>query len=249
MTFIKHNLDLPLVMFDDLTKSIKFDDITDGRKGANLVDITQNGLISLVRTTTKYKNPNQSFTPIHYNIMKMIGHTVTANFNNALIEIYNSKYCNMGYHSDQALDLDDNSYICLFSHYSNPSTTSLRKLKVKSKINDEQTEIILDHNSIVLFTVETNSKYLHKIMLDKNNSKDEWLGITFRKSKTFIFFNNELPYFYKDNLSIQLTLATDDQVIEFMKLRKRENKTTDTNIYDFITYTISPGDIMPVKND
>ena len=53
---------------------------------------------------------------IHYdiieNIKKISG--IDVKLNNALIEIYGSKYCTMGYHSDQSLDLDEKSYICIF---------------------------------------------------------------------------------------------------------------------------------------
>ena len=38
----------------------------------------------------------------------------------------------MKYHSDQALDLADNSYICIFSCYDNP--INLRTLRIKNKL-------------------------------------------------------------------------------------------------------------------
>ena len=68
----------------------------------------------------------------------------------------------------------------------------------------------------------TNKKYLHKIILNNNNiTGNLWLGITFRLSKTFIHFINELPYFSNGN---QLTLANDEQKKEFYKYRQTENK-------------------------
>jgi hypothetical protein len=95
--------------FESLTKSIIFEDIAAGRKGANLCNPIQ----SLVRTTTLYANPTQQFLPIHYSLMSKIhGYE----FNNALIEIYTNKYRSMGFHSDQELDLDENSYIYIYMY-------------------------------------------------------------------------------------------------------------------------------------
>ena len=109
-------------------------------------------------------------------------------FNNALIEIYDSTYCSMGFHSDQSLDLANESYICIFSCYNNSNTKYIRKLIIKDKITNVRSTYILEHNSIIVFPLSTNSKYLHKIILDKNGSDDIWLGITFRLSKTLINF-------------------------------------------------------------
>lgn len=250
--------------FDELSKSIFFDTITYGRKGANLVDY-KNNLMPLVRTTTKYNNANQKFLPVHYEIMDKIKNVTKIDnleFNNALIEIYNYSYRDMKFHSDQALDLEEDSYICLYSCYNysksnsssdslslkdncdNPSTKDLRILRTKNKIIDEGKDIVLDHNSIIIFSTNTNYTNLHKIILEScSNKSDEWLGITFRKSKTFIVFNNELPYFYPKN--IPLTLANEDQNKEFYKYRSLENSIAGY-IYPEILYTINTGDLKPI---
>ena len=245
--FNKFIIDFPTNLFQQLSdsKSIKFQDITNGRKGANIIDCKDN-LIPLVRTTSIYNIPNQKFLPIHYDIIDNIKKSSKNNnleFNNALIEIYNSQYQTMGYHSDQALDLNKNSHICIFSCYDNPKTKDLRKLIIKDKITKYCFDIILDHNSIVMFSTDTNSKHLHKIVLEQNTSNNLWLGITFRQSKTFISFNNELPYFSSTNKI--LTLATDEQKKEFYKLRSHENSNVNFE-YPEINYTISNGDMMPI---
>jgi hypothetical protein len=168
--FNKFILDFPTNLFEQLSKSIGFEDINNGRKGANIIDY-KNNLVPLVRTTTTYHIPNQKFLPIHYHIIddikKTFGHD-DLEFNNALAEIYNSKYCNMGFHSDQALDLNENSYICIFSCYNDPTTKNLRKLKIKNKITNKCFDIVLNHNSIVIFSIDTNRKHLHKIVLEQN---------------------------------------------------------------------------------
>lgn len=254
MMFNKYILNLSNDSFDQLSSCIQFENITDGRKGAVLAQI--NSMIPIVRTTTIYKYPIQNFQPIHNDLIQQIKDVTEyagLNFNNALIEIYDFRYYNMKFHSDQALDLDENSYICVFSCYS--EKTHLRKLKIKEKNkNNDLHEIILDHNSIVIFSVETNRKYLHKIIAEKKKSgtarqggaeRDKWLGITFRLSKTYIYFRNELPYFYSNDE--QMISANEQQTKEFYKCRALENS-QDNYIYLNINYTISPSDLMVPNN-
>jgi hypothetical protein len=245
--FTKFILDLPSDSFKQLSESIQFEDIINGRTGANLIDY-KNGLIPLIRTTTIYNKPNQKFLPVHYSLIDNIKKVVNYDnleFNNALMEMYSHSYYKMGFHIDQTLDLDENSYICLFTCYNNPETKYLRKLKIKNKTTNECSDIVLDHNSFVIFSTDTNKKYLHKIILEnpQPENKEIWSGITFRKSKTFIFFNKITPRFYSNNEI--LVLANNDNKKEFYKLRSMENTNTDY-IYPKINYTISTGDIIPV---
>ena len=70
-----------------------------GRKAATLIDY-RDGLIPLVRTTSVYHKPNQKFLPIHFDIIDSIKKTTNyenLEFNNALIEMYNSDYYKMRY--------------------------------------------------------------------------------------------------------------------------------------------------------
>lgn len=242
--FTKHIINCQKNIFDELSKSTTFEDITNGRHGAVLVN-NKNDSIPIVRTTTIYNKPAQQFLPIHYDIIENIKRTVNIDkleFNNALIEIYDSRYRNMKYHSDQSLDLKDDSYICLFSCYDNP--TDIRKLKIKNKTTEECSDIELENNSIVIFSLETNSNYLHKIVLESNESTNKWLGITFRLSKTFIHFIDEIPYFNSTNK--QLKMANDDERKEFFKNRGKENINIGHN-YPGIDYTISPSDMMHIE--
>lgn len=247
--FQKYNINYQTNLFDELSRQTQFEFIGHGRnrKGAVLVDC-KNDLIPLVRTTTNYKNPAQLFSKLHNNIIENIKKITENNklqFNNALIEIYDSRYYTMGEHSDQALDLAKNSCIAIFSCYNDPMTTNVRKLKIKEKEKDNYSEISLSHNSIVLFSLETNSNHLHKIVLDNiNNNDTKWLGITFRLSKTFIKFVNEIPYFYPTD--IELRLAKKNEAHEFYKLRSLENKLTHFE-YPKSDYTVSISDLMQIK--
>lgn len=259
--FIKITLPLKTNIFDEVISSSNFESVAKGRIGNHLVKVEENG-IPIVRTTTQYNIPPQNFSNIHNFIVEEINNVLRnsefcdlypTNFNNALIEVYDNTYSKMGFHSDQSLDLDSNSYIGLFSCYKNPESLvehRLRKLTVKEKDANEEFEIILTHNSVVLFSVETNRKSLHKITLNSvNNQKltqsdNQWLGITFRKSKTFIKIKDNKPYLSCGQV---LNLANEEQKAEFFKLRGQENRLSDF-IYPELSYTISVADILMPTN-
>jgi len=259
--FYKISLPFENNLFDELSNSIEFVKITNGRLANQLVYIEKN-LVPIVRTTSKYYIPAQNFTDIHHLVINTINQTVKKgnlnefpiqHFNNALIEIYDSQYSKMNYHSDQSLDLEDNSFLGVFSCYEFPDNISeqnIRKLKIKDKTTNEEFEISLNHNSVILFSTETNMKYQHKIILDiepkiKNPLIDNrWLGMTFRTSKTKILFKNELPFFSSGE---QLILANEEQEKIFFKHRGEENKSLKF-VYPFLNFTISLADTLQPKN-
>ena len=251
------NLQLQGDTFTELYNSVQFEAISSGRFGNHLVQENEDG-IAIVRTTTQYTIPAGYFKPIHKYITKCINDNITIgqetiHFNNALIEVYESKYCKMNYHSDQALDLDPYSYIALFTCYENPDILTelqLRKLKIKDKLSDKEFEIKLFHHSVVLFSVQANAKFKHKIVLDgrtQNNNytnNNRWLGITFRCSKTFINFHNQVPFFKTGEPLLQ---ANEEQAKEFYELRSQENNRTSF-IYPPINYTLCIADTLEPKN-
>ncbi|GEN74601.1 alpha-ketoglutarate-dependent dioxygenase AlkB [Chryseobacterium hagamense] len=257
--FYKLLLPLEENLFKKLTACVDFEVTGKGRLGNHLVKESK-GIIPLVRTTTKFQKRANVFSEVHYPIIKAIHAEILMenlnlpeqDFNNALAEVYNSSYTKMGYHSDQALDLDDHSFIALFSCYENPEAlqdSHLRKLLIKNKISEEESEIVLHNNSVILFSVETNRRFQHKIILDlKQNSKEpmenRWHGITFRTSKTFIQFEDNQPYFQTGEL---LTPADEEKEKEFFQLRGQENRSPDF-IYPAIFYTISPADLLVPGN-
>jgi hypothetical protein len=258
--FYKITLPLEKNLFGELSNSVSFEDVAKGRIGNHLVAISQKG-IPIVRTTTVYNIPAHNFSAIHHNIVESVNETIKSDqthhlplldFNNALIEVYDCNYATMKYHSDQCMDLETDSYIGLFTCYENPdklTEKNLRKLKLKDKATNQEFDITLTHNSIVLFSLSANTKFLHKIILEsmpsfkKSESDNKWLGITFRKSKTFINFNDGLPRFPTGEV---LELANDDQKAAFFKLRGEENSVTDF-VYPRLYYTLSIGDTLTPK--
>lgn len=257
--FYKITLPLEKDLFKELLESADFENVAKGRIGNHLVKVGEKG-VPIVRTTTMYKIPANNFSAIHNQIIESLNienengdkNLPLLDFDNALIEVYDCNYTTMKYHSDQSMDLEADSYIGLFTCYENPNELTeknIRKLKLKDRITDEEFEISLTHNSVVLFSLATNSKFLHKIILEsvpstKRLEKDnKWLGITFRKSKTFIQFKDNLAYFSDGEL---LTLANEDQKRDFFKLRGQENSVLNFT-YPKLSYTLSVGDIILPK--
>jgi hypothetical protein len=252
--FIKNKLENNEFCYNTLEQSFKFSTIGKGRRAANLVELNGNFEIPIVRTTTVYEQPAEKFNNILYKILDKIKEIhQNLKFNNALIEIYEEAYNSMRFHSDQALDLEPNSYICIFSCYK--SLNNLRKLVVKNKFQNKIVdEILLDDSSIVLFSLDTNSTHLHQIKNVENEmnntieEKNNWLGITFRLSKTFVKFdetNMKIPMLIRSNKPLRL--ANEEEKKEFYRMRKNENNQIKFE-YPELDYTISISDCLPISS-
>jgi hypothetical protein len=154
--------------------------VTNGRKGciSTCVQIkSSNDMVTaaLVRSTTAYQRPAVRFTPALYHIHEELEKVSIFSFpfNNALVERYASQYKSMKFHSDQDLDLEDNTYIALFSCYRDPFSMPTRYLEVKNKESQEIERMIpLEHHSIVVFDVNvTNKVFQHRIVYRQENKK------------------------------------------------------------------------------
>lgn len=255
--FYKWILPFQRDLFKELSSTVDFEELGKGRKGNHLVKV-DGAHVPLVRTTSRYNKPAHQFSETHDFIVNTIldsaknevdMQSASGAFNNALIEIYDKRYYKMKYHSDQALDLESDSFVALYSCYERPEELEpplLRRLRVKDKVTNKEHEFSLDHNSVILFSISTNSKYQHKIILDASSNKKDflednrWLGITFRKSKTIIQFKGNRPCFRSGE---ELRLADENQQREFYELRGAENKSMDFK-YPWIGYTLSESDLL-----
>lgn len=223
--------------FDELFASVRFEDTGQGRQGAVLVRPDDAG-VPLVRTTTRYQRPAQTFRPVHLRLAEQLGR-----FDNALVECYASAYATMGSHSDQALDLAHGSTIAVFSCYRDPAQPP-RKLLVESKeVAGRTFEVPLTHLTAVVFSLDTNRRHRHRIVLDAPGRRldNRWLGFTFRTSATRVRWRDGRAELADGT---PLTLADDDQRSEFYRLRGRENRELDF-AYPRITYTLSESDLSP----
>ena len=201
-------------LFADLMKNIAFEDVCKGRRGAVLVKSDTRGT-PIVRTTSAYARPAKYFPPVYERLASRIRAIVGLPphaLNNALVEVYDSKYTKMAYHSDQAQDLESGSHIAVYSCYSDPEALPTRKLVIKAKspnANDKVPsessastcadgaafEIVLLHNTVVVWSLDTNKAFVHKIVpivsaihaaADEAPDRQLWLGVTLRTSKTFV---------------------------------------------------------------
>ena len=210
----------------NLDLNVGFENIAKGRKGAIVVD-TNNDDIPIVRSTTSYKLKPEFFNDNHKHLIHQIKKIKNIELNNAMIECYDNTYKTMGYHSDQELDLADNSYICIYTAIGN------RQLKIKSKETNVETEVHMKPNTLIIFDLNFNRKHLHKIEL--GNFNDKWIGITLRKSKTYIRYIDEIAYFVETGEIVEV--ANDIQKKEYYKLRSLENKLIEFK-WPHITYNI-----------
>ncbi|MEU3019402.1 alpha-ketoglutarate-dependent dioxygenase AlkB [Nocardiopsis sp. NPDC007018] len=232
--------------FEELSASVHWEDVGKGRRGAVLTRVDDVGDVPVVRTTTRYGNPARRFRAVHERLARRIQEHagIPVAFNNALVECYSNSYKKMGSHSDQAIDLADESFIAVFSCYRHPDEGPSRKLIVASKEEDAQKyEIPLAHNGVVAFSVAANRRLKHRIVLDApaRAADQQWLGVTFRTSKTFVRYRDGHAYLPEGE---RLVPADDERRHEFYRLRRAENEETDF-VYPRLTYTISESDLIP----
>lgn len=231
----------PAPSFDELLASVRFDDVTKGRRGAVLVEPDVNG-VPIVRTTTSYSAAAQLFRPIHALLAREVSESgqLPQPFNNALVEHYTNAYAKMKHHSDQAQDLAEGSWIAVYSCYRQPKLPS-RQLMVQPKQGGEAFEVPLEHGGVVAFSVDSNQRFSHAIRLRSPAPDNDWFGITFRTSKTFLRFLDG-----RATLSdgAPLTLASEDERRDLLQMRRRENEERGF-VYPPISYTLSESDLLP----
>lgn len=222
--------------FATLLASARLEDLGTGRRGAVLVDVAADGAVPLVRTTTAYRTAAQPFREAHAALARAIrdGGALPLPFNNALIEHYTPAYASMKRHSDQALDLAEGSVIAVYSCYRDPARPS-RRLVVTPKPAGVAFDIPLLHGGVVVFSLETNRRFTHKIAPCERAPDNDWLGVTFRTARTFVRFAGGEPRLAS---GARLTLAGEDERRAFFQLRRRENAERDF-AYPAIDYTIS----------
>lgn len=239
-------------LFEALLASVgEWEVLGKGRMGAIIVapydDYLGNGGIPIVRTTTAYERPASLFQDVHRKLVESIQSKVSQKlvFNNALLEVYDSSYRKMGYHTDCSLDLEADSWICLFSVYEDARRGGLRTLSTLNKRTQQSVDVSLDHNSAVLFSTRANAAHTHKIVAlgPPKANESRWLGVTLRFSKMRVHFGDDgVP---RIGTSI-LTLATPQERALFIRCKGDENKTDGacSSWESNFTFTVSPSDLM-----
>ena len=191
MAFQRYDVRLEENIFPILYQSVEWGDFSKGQQIA-VLHRPEDDKVPLARTTTVYQNPGQRFSSVHEMIMNEIRTSTGIDdlcLNNAMLEVYDYRYRTMGFHTDQALDLDPDSYICLFTCYEQGGDAYSRVLTVKNKESGEEIEVPLIHHSVVVFSTAMNRAHLHKIE-GRNLSKEHanrWMvdGIYFEALENF----------------------------------------------------------------
>lgn len=210
-------------------EGLKLESLGKGRFGALLVDPIGD-MIPIVRSSAKYSLNPARFNSTHRALADAIG----IKTNNAMFETYETTYQTMGFHTDSSIDLEYDSHIAIFSFYSDPSLPP-RELVIQEKLTGVTTTILLKHNSAVVFSLDTNKKHVHKII-----GTSPWSGITFRQSKTYIRFIEDIPYFADGK---RLHLATRDEAKNFYYNKGKENTEIEHTYPDF-DFTLNPSDLL-----
>lgn len=239
--FVRHRLNYETNRFAPLMKANKWEDISNNRQAAILVD-AQNGSIPIIRTTMGFTKPSQNFSEIHHELKRDIQGLIPehSDFNNAMAEIYDPDYTKMSFHSDQNLDLAPNSHIAVFSCYQDKNELNPKRLIIKNKHSKKIDVLMMIHNSVIIFSTATNDEYVHKIVSGAEKSSSNWLGLTFRLSKTFVKYMRDscLPYFISEQTLLRL--ATEEERREFCKYKRMQNQQVGFR-YPCIAYTLSGG--------
>jgi hypothetical protein len=245
-------------MFGCLVYDVHFEEVAKGRRGAVLLkklDTETDALVPLVRSTTKYSARHQWLGAAHANVLSHLAFQRVPT-NNILIEQYTWEYRAMGAHSDQCLDLDLASDIALLTLYSDPDNPRCdkRKLVIVHKTTGEQRVIVLEHGSCVVFSVEQNAEFLHRIVpvsddVDMPNGTT-WLGLTCRCSKRRVAVHSDGNAFLESGQRLQLA-ASKEQARPYYKARSVENGAANTSqaleawaCAHASCLTISPSDVM-----
>lgn len=233
-------------LFEELSAGVSFEEVTRGRLGAVIVLPDDARGVPIVRTTTSYALPARRFTAAHERLARQIQSAASLPYalDNALVERYSDAYASMGAHSDQAQDLREGSHIALFSCYLRPDEAPTRTLVVESKEPGGGTFAIpLLHNSAVVFSLEANRRFRHKIVLEGAGRApgNDWLGLTFRASATFVRYGGGQAVLEG---GAPLQLAGEEQRRELYALRRRENQELRF-VYPELPYTVSPSDLAP----
>lgn len=255
--------------FSEIATAYRFDPVTVGRRATIAVTEQSDGSVPVVRTTNQYTSAPQKCNEPLEMLREMISNIAEnefdippeqTEFNDIMLQLYDSRYRRMGYHTDQMIDLKTSSYIAVCSIYSDPETVELRTLKIKDKLTGQAVrDITMTHGSIVLFSLQANRDHLHKIILDRYEKKSsqpsqpsqsdltQCLSITMRTSNRFLSFDEDnIPRLLPD--STELRLATDDERKQFYNLKQQENKDPEFEWPTDIDFTISESDLMePTK--
>lgn len=165
ITFIKHFIDNPSELYQDLKNKVEWDERMFARKTASF---------GKAYNYSQINYPFQEFIPELNVIIEAIGNTLNFKPNNCLINYYLDGKSKMGFHSDQTDILYENTGVGIVS------IGGTRILRFR---NIENREIIKDFElpsgSFIYMTNEVQDEWQHAI--PKSDTKNGRMSLTFRK--------------------------------------------------------------------
>lgn len=238
---------------------VQLEEVAKGRQGAVLLDPHPDGRLPLVRSTTRYTRRHQRVPAVVAEFACGVQAWLKSPkpFNNIMVEKYSSAYRTMGLHTDQALDLDPESLICLVTLYGEDGVEDGRELVVTDKEARDPAAVTwrvpLLHGTVVSFSVATNARHTHAIVAARAEPAAStaaspgraWVGITLRTSRRALACPQDgqaelLP-------GVRLLLAEGKLARAYYCERARENRVVDFEFDPALDHlTISPSDVMAI---
>ncbi|GAB5554466.1 MAG: alpha-ketoglutarate-dependent dioxygenase AlkB [Saprospiraceae bacterium] len=167
ITFIKHFIDNPSELYQELKNKVEWDERMSSRKTASFGKAYNYSQISY---------PFQEFTHELNVIIESIADTLNFKPNNCLINYYLDGKSKMGFHSDQTDILYENTGVGI---------VSIGETRILRFRNIANREIIKDFElpsgSFIYMTNEVQEEWQHAI--PKSDTKSGRMSLTFRKMK------------------------------------------------------------------
>ena len=241
------------------------EDVCPGRRGCSLYHAAPDAPhVPLARSTTSYKNPlapmRGAVRAVAEGLARAHGQA-PAFYNTALAEVYDARYATMGYHSDQAQDLEPGTHIAVYSCYASAPADPARPprvLLVKPKAAPPGTvpwRVPLPHHAAVCFDLAANRTHVHSIRLNReapDHADNDWYGLTLRRSRSAVTRASPpalVEVVQGEAVSTPLHLAADAERRALMAARRSENRECvdgTGGVYPApCGATLSAGDLMP----
>jgi alkylated DNA repair dioxygenase AlkB len=153
-------------------------------------DTLDSGYKPLYRHPYDGAPPETNWTPTVKLVKERLASDINQKNNHCLIQMYQGGKSFIGKHTDKTLDIIPNTAII------NVSFGAVRIMVLQNKRTKKKQKIMMEHNSALIFGLDTNREWTHSIKQDnrQNNLKTEGelafnserISMTFRSVGTFV---------------------------------------------------------------
>jgi hypothetical protein len=258
--------------FEEVEQSHTFSDLSESnkggkayRKGVYITKVDSDLNFRLLRCSTNMNSPTENFRSVDLDIVEKLNekrkeiYPNSYELNHVLAQIYYNQIVNnkerkakIKEHSDKTKDMPDNAIIAFCTFYKEKCTdpdklTTLRfKLKKPLTGYKDCIDIKLEHNSVLMISLETNRLYTHSIVPSKLNCDKlpTRMGYVVRSSNVEAQYINDKVYIKEDSGLVELQKITEEDINELRSMYYKENSDTDKVTYPKIYYSMNNGDYM-----